>query len=72
MSAYDWSDIEYEAKAAGINAFLTKPVFRLNIINMFKHFVNGEFDNNIQQETIVSEVDGCDFRENVCFLLRII
>lgn len=61
MSAYDWSDIEYEAKAAGINAFLTKPVFRLNIINMFKHFVNGEFDNNIQQKTIVSEVDGCDF-----------
>lgn len=56
MSAYDWSDIEYEAKAAGINAFLTKPVFRLNIINMFKHFVNGEFDNNIQQKTIVSEV----------------
>ena len=61
MSAYDWSDIEYEAKAAGINAFLTKPIFRLNIINMFKHFVNGEFDNNIQQKTIVSEVDGCDF-----------
>ena len=28
---------------------------------MFKHFVNGEFDNNIQQKTIVSEVDGCDF-----------
>ena len=27
-SAYDWSDIEEEAKAAGANGFLSKPLFR--------------------------------------------
>ena len=28
ISAYDWSDIEEEAKAAGANGFISKPLFR--------------------------------------------
>ena len=28
ISAYDWSDIEQEARAAGANAFISKPLFR--------------------------------------------
>lgn len=28
ISAYDWSEIEEEARAAGINGFLMKPLFR--------------------------------------------
>ncbi len=28
ISAYDWSDIEKEAKAAGINGFISKPLFK--------------------------------------------
>lgn len=27
ISAYDWSDIEYEAKEAGVNEFIEKPLF---------------------------------------------
>ncbi len=27
MSAYDWSDIEKEARAAGVNGFISKPLF---------------------------------------------
>ena len=28
VSAYDWTDIEEEAKAAGVNGFVSKPLFR--------------------------------------------
>ena len=31
MSAYDWSDIETEARAAGVDLFLAKPVFPHNL-----------------------------------------
>lgn len=36
LSAYDWSDIEPEARAAGVDAFLSKPVFKSGLIRMFK------------------------------------
>ena len=36
LSAYDWSDIEMEARAAGVDAFLSKPVFKSGLIRMFK------------------------------------
>lgn len=35
LTKYDWSDIEEEAKAAGINAFMTKPFF----VSTFQHTV---------------------------------
>ena len=31
LTAYDWSDIEVEAKAAGVNAFCAKPLFMSDI-----------------------------------------
>ncbi len=36
LSAYDWSDIELEARAAGVDAFLSKPVFKSGLIRTFK------------------------------------
>lgn len=61
MSAYDRSDIENEARAAGVNAFLTKPIFRLNVINMFKQFADGEFDDDVQPKNTSLEAGGFDF-----------
>ncbi len=40
LSAYDWSDIELEARAAGIDAFLSKPVFKSGLIRTFKSLRN--------------------------------
>lgn len=31
LTAYDWSDIEYEARQAGVTAFLAKPFYRTKI-----------------------------------------
>ncbi len=42
ISAYDRSDIEDDAKLAGANAFIGKPVFKSRLASMFKGLVNPE------------------------------
>lgn len=50
LTAYDWSDIEYEARAAGIDAFLPKPFF----VSNFKQTIEAL---GLTQEQNVSEKD---------------
>ncbi len=40
MSAYDWSEIEEEARAAGISGFLMKPLFRSTLFYGLKPYVD--------------------------------
>nr|WP_279354793.1 response regulator [Eubacterium sp. 1001713B170207_170306_E7] len=37
ISAYDWSDIEEEARQAGVNSFISKPLFQSVIYDTFMH-----------------------------------
>ena len=39
ISAYDWSDIEQEARSAGANAFISKPLFCSRLIKTFSSLV---------------------------------
>jgi CheY-like chemotaxis protein len=39
LSAYDWSDIEQEAMAAGVNAFISKPLFKSKLVHVIKEVV---------------------------------
>ena len=39
ISAYDWSEIEHEAKEAGINGFISKPLFKSTLYYGLKQFV---------------------------------
>ncbi len=48
LSAYDWSDIEMEARAAGVDAFLSKPVFKSGLIRTFKSLRNEEPEDSSQ------------------------
>lgn len=41
-SATDWSDIEGEARCAGVDAFISKPLFKSRIINKLREVVLGE------------------------------
>ncbi|MBQ6966554.1 MAG: response regulator [Lachnospiraceae bacterium] len=45
FSAYDWTDIEQEAREAGATSFLGKPLFRTKLISLFDNIVN-KVDNN--------------------------
>ena len=40
ISAYDWSEIEAEAKNAGITGFISKPLFRSTLFYGLKPFIN--------------------------------
>lgn len=41
ISAYDWSEIEEEAKKAGVNGFITKPLFKSTLYCGLKQFADG-------------------------------
>lgn len=43
ISAYDWSEIEEEARKAGANAFIAKPLFQSSIYNVLVSVTNGTF-----------------------------
>ena len=42
ISAYDWSDIEDRAKAAGVNGFITKPLFRSTLYDKINNLIGKE------------------------------
>ena len=49
VSAYDWSDIEQEARAAGANAFISKPLFRSRLVKTFNALVGEEEEKEFQE-----------------------
>lgn len=53
ISAYDWSDIEKEARAAGVSGFISKPLFRSTLFYGLKQFAGSDVPN--VAETIPSE-----------------
>ncbi|MDL2318701.1 response regulator [Eubacteriales bacterium OttesenSCG-928-A19] len=42
ISAYDWSDIADEARAAGVDGFISKPLFKSTLYYGLRRFVTGE------------------------------
>ena len=42
ISAYDWNDFEVEAREAGINGFISKPLFRSTLYHGLKKYMNIE------------------------------
>lgn len=42
ISAYDWSEIEQEAKEAGISGFISKPLFKSTLYYGLKQFLEAE------------------------------
>lgn len=42
LTAYDYSQIEDEARAAGVDEFITKPLFRSRLVNMFGNIIKGK------------------------------
>ena len=45
MSAYDWDDVEEEARAAGISGFISKPLFKSTLYHSLKPFAEQEIQD---------------------------
>ena len=57
MSAYDWSDMEEDARAAGIKGFISKPLFKSTLFYGLKKFIGGEEGDTAEKETSESKHD---------------
>lgn len=53
ISAYDWSDIEDKAKQAGINGFISKPLFKSTLFHGIKRHINHEISQEESKESSV-------------------
>ncbi|MCI8306619.1 MAG: response regulator [Lachnospiraceae bacterium] len=56
ISAYDWSEFEDEARAAGINGFISKPLFKSTLFHGLKKYMGVE--DNIDEILSDSELSG--------------
>lgn len=51
LSAYDWESVKEEALEAGINGFLTKPIFRTELLEQMKYYIWDKNKETGKQET---------------------
>ncbi len=55
ISAYDWNEIEHEAREAGITGFISKPLFKSTLFYGLRQFA--ETDNEIETQLSEKEID---------------
>lgn len=68
ISAYDWSDIEQEARTAGANAFISKPLFRSRLVKTFSTLVGR--DDFAEQEIPFVALETIDLKGNRALLVE--
>lgn len=68
ISAYNWSDIEQEAREAGANAFISKPLFRSRLASTFNKIL-GE-DGNENSEVTLKSLENMDFSNRRVLLVE--
>lgn len=56
MTAYDWSSIEHEAKLAGVNLLMSKPMFKSSLISAFTKAL-GEKEEQARREEESTDFD---------------
>ncbi len=54
LTAYDYSDIELEAKAAGVTTFCTKPLFMSDLKNALSRAISGREDDSNKHDDLSS------------------
>lgn len=55
ISAYDWSEIEDEARAAGISGFISKPLFKSTLFYGLRKFVGDPHEKAADEKTTEKE-----------------
>ena len=67
LTAYDWSDIEAEAKAAGVTAFCAKPLFMSDIRDTLMTAIS---QKRTEAEDTILPTAGSDFRGRYILLVE--
>ena len=58
MTAYDWASIEHEAKLAGVNLLMSKPMFKSSLISAFSKALGEKEEEERQPEVIDYDFSG--------------
>lgn len=58
LSAYDWSAIEQEAREAGVNAFISKPLFKSRLLYVLKSVVGHQKE---KKDSDIDEFEQTDY-----------
>lgn len=56
LSAYDWSMIEQEARQVGVDAFISKPLFRSRLVQVMKELLSGEKKTILDEKAMLEEL----------------
>ena len=57
ISAYDWSEIEEDAKRAGANAFIGKPLFKSRLEKTFSSILGKEEEKSVDKYISLSDLE---------------
>ncbi|MBR3747154.1 MAG: response regulator, partial [Selenomonadaceae bacterium] len=58
LTAYDYSDIELEAKQAGVTTFCTKPLFMSDLKNALSRAIGGQTEDKKADDLSATNLDG--------------
>ncbi len=58
MTAYDWASIEHEAKLAGVNLLMSKPMFKSSLVSAFSKALGEKEDQARREERIEYDFTG--------------
>lgn len=56
LSAYDWSMIEQEAREIGVDAFISKPLFKSRLVQVMKELLTGNVSDVIDEKTMLENL----------------
>jgi len=56
LSAYDWSAVEEEARRAGVNGFISKPLFKSRLVYLFNQIVEKDEGKELSDEESFTKV----------------
>ncbi len=51
LSAYDWSAVEVEARRAGVNGFISKPLFKSRLVYLFNQIAEKDKNKEPEEES---------------------
>ena len=69
LSAYDWTDIETEAREAGVNAFISKPLFKSRMERVFEE-LTGDGNNDEAATSPLQNLEQMDLSGYCCLLVE--
>ncbi len=53
ISAYDWSEFETEAREAGINGFISKPLFKSTLYHALSQYTNAQIEQDQAKSQVI-------------------